>query len=347
MSSVKPFTPENVRHYPKVELHCHLDGSISLSAIRQMAAVTNSPLPADDADLRQLVTAPLETTSLIDYLQRFQVVTDLMQTPEQLRIAGYDMVQTAAEDGLIYLEARFAPAIFTAQGLTVKEAIAATLDGLHAGTREFGIPVNAIVCAMRDQPLADCIAVFEAAADFADQGVVGLDFAGDEANHPAIDLAPAVKAGLATGLPFTLHAGEAGPVDNVAVSLTLGARRIGHGVHMSGFPATINQAKRAGATIEMCPTSNVQTKAVADYAAFPLAEFLSAGLKVTLNTDDRTVSDVTLTSEIMRMHDEFGLNWSLLEQLTLNAIDGAFLNDPAKEKLRERVRAAASTVNQS
>ncbi|MCI1553451.1 MAG: adenosine deaminase [Levilactobacillus sp.] len=344
MSHVKPFTQENVQHYPKVELHCHLDGSLSRDALRQMAAVTGAELPASDAELHDLTSAPLETESLIQYLKRFQVVTDLMQTPEQLRIAGRDMVATAAKDGLIYLEARFAPQISTAQGLSVKEVIAALLDGLHAGTREFGVPVNAIVCAMRDRPLDECINVFQTAAEFADQGVVGLDFAGDEYNHPAIDLAPAVKAGLATGLPFTLHAGEAGPVDNVAVSLTMGAKRIGHGVHMSGFPATIAQAKRAGATIEMCPTSNVQTKAVDGYANFPLAEFLSAGLKVTLNTDDRTVSDVTLTSEIMKMHDQFGLDWSLLKKLTLNAIDGAFIPEAQKAQLRAKVQAAETVT---
>lgn len=344
MSNVKPFTEANIRQYPKVELHCHLDGSLSLSALRKMAAVTGATLPADDAELRDLVTAPLETDSLIDYLKRFQVVTDLMQTPEQLRIAGYDMVETAAKDGLIYLETRFAPQISTAQGLALDEVIGAVLDGLHEGTKAFGIPVNAIVCAMRDRPIDECITVFETAAKFADQGVVGLDFAGDEYNHPAVDLSPAVKAGLATGLPFTLHAGEAGPVDNVAVSLTLGAKRIGHGVHMSGFPATIAQAKRAGAVIEMCPTSNVQTKAVTGYDTFPLSEFLSAGLKVTLNTDDRTVSDVTLTSELCKMHDQFGLNWSLLDRLTANAIDGAFIPEDQKEALREKVRAAKAQV---
>ncbi|MFD1454299.1 adenosine deaminase [Levilactobacillus lanxiensis] len=344
MSHVKPFTKENVQQYPKVELHCHLDGSLSLAALRKMAAVTGAELPADDAALYDLTTAPLETDSLIQYLKRFQIVTDLMQTPEQLKIAGYDMVETAAKDGLIYLEARFAPQICTAKGLSVEEVIAALLDGLHAGTKHFGIPVNAIVCAMRDRPLDECIDVFQTAAKFKDQGVVGLDFAGDEFNHPALEIAPAVEAGLKTGLPFTLHAGEAGPVDNVAVSLTLGAKRIGHGVHMSGFPATIEQAKRAGATIEMCPSSNVQTKAIDGYENFPLAEFLSAGLKVTLNTDDRTVSDVTLTSEIMKMHDQFGLNWSLLERLTLNAIDGAFIPEDQKEQLRAKVRAAETVT---
>jgi len=344
MSHDKPFTKENVQQYPKVELHCHLDGSLSLSALRKMAAVTGAELPADDAALYDLTTAPLETDSLIQYLKRFQIVTDLMQTPEQLKIAGYDMVETAAKDGLIYLEARFAPQISTAKGLSVEEVIAALLDGLHAGTKHFGIPVNAIVCAMRDRPLDECIDVFQTAAKFKDQGVVGLDFAGDEFNHPALEIAPAVKAGLKTGLPFTLHAGEAGPVDNVAVSLTLGAKRIGHSVHMSGFPATIEQAKRAGATIEMCPSSNVQTKAIDGYENFPLAEFLSAGLKVTLNTDDRTVSDVTLTSEVMKMHEQFGLNWSLLERLTLNAIDGAFIPEDQKEQLRAKVRAAETVT---
>lgn len=342
MSRVKPFTEDNVRQYPKVELHCHLDGSISLPALREMAAVTGTPLPADDQDLRHLVTAPLETESLIDYLQRFQVVTDLMQTAEQLRIAGFDMVRTAAADGLIYLETRFAPAIFTQKGLSVRDAIQATLDGLHAGTEEFGIPVNAIICVMRDRPIDECIGVFEVASEFIGKGVVGLDFAGDEYNHPAIDLAEAMKAGRQTGLPFSFHAGEAGPVDNVAVALTMGAERIGHGVHMSGFPATIKQAKRANATIEMCPTSNVQTKAVTGYDTFPLSEFLSAGLNVTLNTDDRTVSNVTLTSEFMTVHAHYGLGWQHLERLTLNAINGAFISDEEKAALRDKVHAAVT-----
>ncbi|MCH5465316.1 adenosine deaminase [Levilactobacillus tujiorum] len=340
MTQVNPFTEDAVRRYPKVELHCHLDGSISLPALRKMAAVTGAELPASDEALRKLVSAPIDTVSLIDYLKRFQVVTDLMQTPEQLRIAGYDMVQTAAADGLIYLETRFAPAIFTEKGLSIREAIAATLDGLHAGSQEFGIPVNAIICAMRDRPLDECITVFQTAAEFKDQGVVGLDFAGDEYHHPTLDLADAVRAGQATGLPFTIHAGEAGPVDNVVVALTLGAKRIGHGVHMSGFPAAIAQTKEAGATIEICPTSNIQTKAVQSWDDFPLAEFLSAGLKVTVNTDDRTVSNVTLTDEFITLRKHFGLDWSLLERLTLNAIDAAFIDDDQKETLRAKVLAA-------
>lgn len=337
MSQVTPFSATAVRSFPKVELHCHLDGSISLPALRQMAAVSGAELPTDDAALRNLVTAPIETVSLIDYLKRFQIVTDLMQTPEQLEIAGYDMVQTAANDGLIYLETRFAPAIFTEKGLSIREAIAGVLKGLHRGTQELGVPVNAIVCAMRDRPLDESAEVFRTAADFADQGVVGLDFAGDEFNHPTRDLQPAIEAGLATGLPFTLHAGEAGPAENVADALTLGATRIGHGVHMSGHPAIIAQAKAAGATIETCLTSNIQTKAVTGYETFPLSEFLSAGLKVTINTDDRTVSNTTLTQEFLDLHTHYGLDWSLMTKLTLNAIDGAFITDEQKAKLRDQV----------
>ena len=339
MSQAKSFTTTAVRRFPKVELHCHLDGSISLPALRQMAAVTGDSLPADDAELRKLVSAPIETVSLIDYLKRFQVVTDLMQTPEQLEIAGYDMVHTAAEDGLIYLETRFAPAIFTAKGLSIKEAINHVLIGLKHGTQDFGVPVNAIICAMRDRPLAECIDVFQTAATFAHQGVVGLDFAGDEYNHPTRDLAPAIQAGRETGLPFTLHAGEAGPASNVAAALDLGAQRIGHGVHMSGHPQIIAQALAAQAPIEMCLTSNLQTKAVADYADFPLSEFLSAGLPVTINTDDRTVSHVDLTGEFMALHEHYGLDWSLLERLTLNAIEGAFIAPNEKAALRQRVLA--------
>jgi len=304
-----------------------------------MAAISGDTLPADDAALRQLVTAPMDTVSLIDYLKRFQVVTDLMQTAEQLEIAGYDMVQTAAADGIIYLETRFAPAIFTEKGLTVHQAIAAVLRGLHHGTAKFGVPVNAIVCAMRDRPNAESAQVFQTAAEFADQGVVGLDFAGDEFNHPTSELIPAIKAGQATGLPFTLHAGEAGPAKNVADALSLGITRIGHGVHMSGHPEIIAQAKAAGATIETCLNSNLQTKAVSGYADFPLSEFLSAGLAVTVNTDDRTVSDTTLTKEFLDLHEHYGLSWSLVTKLTLNAINGAFIDDEQRMKLRDQVLA--------
>lgn len=344
MSQLTPFTTAAVRHFPKVELHCHLDGSLSLAALRQMAAVTGASLPSDDADLRQLVTAPMATVSLLDYLKRFKLVTDLMQTPEQLEIAGYDIVKTAAADGLIYLETRFAPAISTAQGLTVPAVLTAVLRGIHRGTADFGIPVNVIVCAMRDRPNAESAAVFNAAAQFADQGVVGLDFAGDEANYPTSAIAPAIRAGLATGLPVTLHAGEAGPAQNVADALTLGVSRIGHGVHMSGHPDVIAQAKATGATIETCLTSNLQTKAVQGIADFPLSEFLSAGLAVTVNSDDRTVSDTTLTNEFWQLHQHYGLDWSLLTRLTLNAIAGAFTTADQKAHLRATVQAAAQQV---
>lgn len=345
MTQERPFNETTVRRFPKVELHCHLDGSLSLPALRQMARVGGQSLPASDAALRELVTAPRDTVSLIDYLKRFQVVTDLMQTPEQLAIAGYDMVRTAHADGLIYLETRFAPAIFTERGLSIRAAIQGVLDGLHRGSAEYGLPVNAIVCAMRDRPLDECREVFATAAEFRDQGVVGLDFAGDEFHHPTSELTAAIEAGQATGLPFTLHAGEAGPASNVADALTLGAQRIGHGVHMSGHPAIIDQARAAHATIETCLTSNLQTKAVADVAAFPLREFLESGLAVTVNTDDRTVSDTTLTQEFLDLHAHCGLDWDLLTRVTLNAIDGAFIAQDQKAGLREQVLAAVSPVD--
>lgn len=344
MSHVTPFSVTTVHQFPKVELHCHLDGSLSLPALRQMAAVTGQSLPADDHALAQLVTAPSTTVSLLDYLKRFKVVTDLMQTPDQLEIAGYDMVKTAVKDGIIYLETRFAPSLFTDRGLTVGEALAATLRGLAHGTHDFGIPVNTIVCGMRDQPTTTSIAVFNAAAAATDQGVVGLDFAGDEFHYPTRVLAPAIRAGLATGLPFTLHAGEAGPATNIADALDLGVRRIGHGVHMSGHPALQARVKAAGVTVETCLTSNLQTKAVPDLAAFPLTEFLQAGLAVTINTDDRTVSHTTLTQEILALHTHFNLTWPLLTRLTLNAIAGAFIGADQKAALRARVLAAPVNV---
>ena len=333
----QPFTPVTVRQYPKVDLHCHLEGSLSLGALREMAAVTDTPLPVGDRALHDLLIATATNPETTDYLKRFQPVIDLMQTAKQLEIAGADIVRTAAADGLIYMETRFTPTLYTQGDLNLGTAIAALLRGLHAGTKTYGVPVNAIVCGRREGALAELTTVFETAAKFTDQGVVGLDLVGDEAEYPTIDLADAIRAAHATGLPIALHAGETAPVDNVVVAMTLQVERIGHGQRLNGFPAAMARAKRTGTTLETCLTSSHRSVDLPDYPNLPLQDFLDAGLKVTVNTNHRTIADVNLTDEILALHDHSDLDWDQLAQLTHNAIDGAFLKDADKTVLHAKV----------
>lgn len=332
-----PFTSTTVRQYPKVDLHCHLEGSLSLSALREMAQVTATPLPTNDDVLRQLLITTATDPTVTDYLKRFQPIVDLMQTTEQLQLAGFDIVRSAAADGLIYMEIRFTPTLYTRSGLTLEQAIAAFLTGLHAGTKTFGVPVNAIVCGRRERSLVELSTVFKTAAKFADQGVVGLDLVGDEFDYPTVDLADAIRAAHATGLPIALHAGETAPVDNIVVAMTLNVARIGHGQRLNGFPAAMDRAKRTKTTLETCLTSSHHSTTLPDYPNLPLQDFLAAGLKVTVNTNHRTIANVNLTDEILALHAHHHLDWPQLRQLTLNAIDGAFLPDIDKANLRSQI----------
>lgn len=329
-----------VKQLPKIELHCHLDGAVRPHILEELAKQQAVTLEATGQDLADKLIAPAECQSLGEYLERFDMVLPLLQQKAALELIAYDLIEQVAAENVTYIEVRFAPLLFSHQGLTINEIIDSVLAGLKRGEKMFGVKSNALLCAMRHHTDELNTSVVEATKNYLGHGVAGFDLAGDEASYPANLYADIVNLGRSYNIPITLHAGECGCPQNVVESIHLGASRIGHGIAASKDPAVMNECLKNNTLIEMCPTSNFQTKAVTSIVDYPFQTFLDAGIKLCINTDNRTVSNTTLTDEYMKLFDWYQIDYSCMEQLNHNAIAGAFLTDREKDSLHSKLAEA-------
>ncbi|MDE7489350.1 adenosine deaminase, partial [Streptococcus agalactiae] len=279
------------------ELHCHLDGSLSLPAIRKLANMADIILPSSDKELRKYVIAPAQTESLVDYLKTFEFIRPLLQTKEALRFAAYDVARQAALENVIYIEIRFAPELSMDKGLTASDTVLAVLEGLADAQKEFNIVARALVCGMRQSSHKTTKDIIKHIVDLAPKGLVGFDFAGDEFSYPTDSLVDLIQEVKRSGYPMTLHAGECGCAKHIADSLNLGIKRMGHVTALTGQRDLIKRFVEEDAVAEMCLTSNLQTKAASSIQSFPYQELYDAGGKIKINTANRTVSDTNLTKE--------------------------------------------------
>jgi adenosine deaminase len=227
-----------------------------------------------------------------------------MQTEAALERIAYELCVDSAEDGIDYLEVRWAPLLHVRSGLAPATVIDAVLRGLAAGP----VRARAIVCALRPHPVADNLGLARLAGRYAGRGVVGFDLAGDEARFPAAPQRPAFEAARAAGLHLTCHAGEAGEPASVEEALDLGVERIGHGVIGARSPAVVERIRSAGVVLDLCPTANWKCKAVQHMADHPLRRLVRGGVRCTISTDSRTVAATTLTREYERCASEMGLS---------------------------------------
>lgn len=327
----------------KAELHCHLDGSLSLQTIRRLAELAQlSPiiLSYRDEDLREKVTVSGSVESLMDYLKVFDFVRPLLQTKEALRLAAYDVAAQAAQENVLYTEIRFAPELSMDQGLTAKEVVEAVLLGLEDAHKEFGILAKAIVCGLKQTDPKVTLDIFSDLVSLAAKGLVGFDFAGNEADYPTDQLSDLIKETQALGLPMTFHAGECGCVANVAYALQLNLKRIGHGTALFQSQQVIDEVVAQGATVEMCLTSNLQTGAVASIDDFLYLKLYQAGARITINTDNRTVSDTNLTKEYGLFVHHFGTTLDDFYCFNRNAIEASFASSSEKKLLLDKLKQA-------
>lgn len=327
----------NVNQLAKTELHCHLDGSLSLGVIRQLAQMAEIEIPEHDEELRQLVSIQGKVDSLLTYLKTFDFIRPLLQSKEALEIAAYDVVRQAAEDNAVYIEIRFAPELSTDKGLTILETVEAVLSGLEKAHKDFGVVAKLLVCGLKQTDPAKTQAIFSAIAKLAPKGLVGFDLAGNEADFPTKDLEDVIQFTQSQGYPMTLHAGECGCVANVAHALALGIKRIGHGTALYNQPEVIKAFVESGATVEMCLTSNLQTGAARSIDEFPYQQLMQAGAKITINTDNRTVSDTNLNKEYQLFVEHFGTSREDFYQFNQNAIQACFAREDEKEALLKRL----------
>ncbi|HGC8982402.1 TPA: adenosine deaminase [Streptococcus agalactiae] len=327
-----------LKELAKAELHCHLDGSLSLPAIRKLANMADIILPSSDKELRKYVIAPAQTESLVDYLKTFEFIRPLLQTKEALRFAAYDVARQAALENVIYIEIRFAPELSMDKGLTASDTVLAVLEGLADAQKEFNIVARALVCGMRQSSHKTTKDIIKHIVDLAPKGLVGFDFAGDEFSCPTDSLVDLIQEVKRSGYPMTLHAGECGCAKHIADSLNLGIKRMGHVTALTGQRDLIKRFVEEDAVAEMCLTSNLQTKAASSIQSFPYQELYDAGGKITINTDNRTVSDTNLTKEYSLFVTYFGTKIEDFLVFNQNAVKASFTSDSEKDTLLHKLQ---------
>lgn len=324
----------NIKELPKVELHCHLDGSLSVNAIKRLAENENLSLPETDKSLKQSVIAPDPCYSLVEYLQPFDILLSYLCTLENFELAAYELMKEAAMEHTMYMEIRFAPLLSVKEGMSARQIVEHVIAGIERAKREFPIKGAVIVCGMRHQSVADNIALLEEIKDLYGSGVCAVDIAGSEADYPPLLQTEFFQRAKELGIPYTIHAGECGSVQSVADALSLGAKRIGHGVSLRNAPELRAKCREQKIGIELCPTSNKQTKAIDSMEHYPIGLFMEEGLLVTINTDNRTVSNITLTEELTWMAKEYQID---PVQLTQNGIEASFADVKTKAWMEQQL----------
>ena len=316
--------PTVIRALPKAELHLHLDGSLRIDTAVELAAAAGIPLAAQEAASR--LVAPPRCGSQTELLAYFDLPIALLQAAAALRRAAGELVRDVAEDGVRYVEIRWAPRLHLERGMSVRDVIRAVADGVadaEAALHGRGPAVGLIVTAMRSHPPGANVELARAAGEIGPP-VVGFDLAGPEASFPAPPHAAAFRAAEDAGLALTAHAGEVAGSERIRDALGLGVLRIAHGATVADDPELIDLIRARDITLDLCPTSNVQAGVVPSLDAHPIASLQRAGVSVTLSTDDRTVSGTTLTDEYVRVATAHGVTRDELATLALNGFRRAF-----------------------
>jgi adenosine deaminase len=321
-----------LRQLPKAELHCHLDGSVRPETLLDLAREYRVPMPKQTAEELAEAMRADDAESLEDYLRLFDVTISVMQTADALERIAYELAEDAAEDGVRYIEVRNAPILNVVKGLTLVEAVEAPLRGLRRAENDFGITGRFIVVAMRQFPPEHSLEMAQLAVEFKNDGVVAFDLAGGEKGNPAKLHAAAFQYAREHNLAVTVHAGEGDGVESIRQAVHIcGANRIGHGTRLIEDPDLTQYVNDRRIALEVCLTSNVQTKVADSYATHPFREYFDRGLNVTLNTDNRLMSATTLTDEYVYAAEHMGFTMDELAGIALNGFESAFL--PWEERL--------------
>jgi adenosine deaminase len=340
-------TEELLHALPKTDLHCHLDGSMRVKTILELAEQQKVKLPADTEDgLAKAIHMGEVCKSLEEYLVAFDVTLSVLQTADALYRSAYELAVDAAAENVRWLEVRYSPALHLQKGLKMTTVIDSVLDGLRAAKRETGIKCGVIVCGIRHINPQTSMRLAELSVAYKNRGVIGFDLAGAEASFPAKDHRDAFQLILKNNVNCTAHAGEAYGPESISQAIhNLGAHRIGHGTRLREDGDLLNYVNDHRIPLEVCPTSNVQTGAVSSLAAHPLKFYFDYGLRVTINTDNRLITDTTVTKELWTAHKELGLSLEDLTTVIVSGFKSAFL--PFREKqdmLRAVNQEIASTL---
>lgn len=310
-----------------VELHCHLDGSLSREFLKKVSGIES------EDELREKSSVPENYHgSLTEYLTKFDLPIACLDTKEHIFEASKSFLEEAARKNIIYTEVRFSPVLLEREGLSLYDVTESVIEGLRAGEKEYGVRFGVLLCAMRHHSTETNMRVVRQAKEYLGAGVCGLDLAGDESGFSISRFSEIFKTARDEKIPFTIHAGECGNPLEVKTALEFGAKRIGHGIAMRNRIDIQEMCRKNHIGIEMCPISNYQTGAV-KYEPYPAREFLDNGLLVTVNTDNRTVSSTSLTKEIKFLKEHCGIGDEEILQMQKNAIMCSFAPDGVKDEL--------------
>ncbi|OHV41824.1 MULTISPECIES: adenosine deaminase [Pseudofrankia] len=330
-------TVEEIRRAPKVLLHDHLDGGLRPATVVELAdACGYTALPTTDiTKLGGWFRGGAHSGSLVRYLETFSHTVAVMQTTDALARVARECAEDLAADGVVYAEIRFAPELHTERGLSLDEIVEAVIDGLRVGAGGTGLHARVLLTAMRHQ--ARSLEIAELAIRWRERGAVGFDIAGAEAGNPPTRHLDAFQYIQRANGHYTIHAGEAFGLPSIWEAVQwCNADRLGHGVRIVDDIAVdpdgratlgplANYVRDTRVPLEMCPSSNVHTGAAASIATHPIGLLRDLRFRVTVNTDNRLMSDVTLSSEFATLVDTFGYGWSDIRWFTLNAMKSAFL----------------------
>ena len=328
---------EHIYSLPKADLHCHLDGSLRISTILELAKNQGVQLPVqNEKDLEDLLFVKDKVQNLEQYLQRFEITLSVMQTVESTQRCTYELIEDASRENIRYIEIRYCPILHTKDGLSMEDTVDAVKCGIDRGKRDFGTDSGIIICGIRDISPKISLQLAEVAVAYKNRGVVGFDLAGIEENFPAKKHKEAFYLIHNNNINATIHAGEAyGPESIHQAIHYCNANRIGHGTLLYKDRQLMNYVNDHRIALEICLSSNIQTGSVKSIDIHPFKTYLDENLRVTLNTDNRLISNTTLTDEYLLAADTFKLNIEEITTIIINGFKSAFL--PHNER-RDMIR---------
>jgi len=323
---------ELIKRLPKTDLHCHLDGSLRLDTVLDLARQQGVKLPTfDRAGLFDMLYAGEHVASLDDYLRAFDITLSVMQREDALERIAYELAEDAHRENVRYLEVRYCPLLHVRDGLRPAQVVEAVLRGLRAAKRELGIRYGVILCAIRSLGPESSLRIAELCVAFKNRGVVGFDLAGSEVNNPAKLHRQAFQLVIDNNINCTAHAGESFGPDSVHQAIhKCGAHRIGHGTRLIESGDLLNYVNDHRIPLEVCPSSNLQTRAASSWETHPVDFFVDYGLRVTINTDNRLMSDTTVSKELYLCHQHYGWSLRTIKEIIIAGFKSAFM--PYREK---------------
>ena len=334
-------TRDDILAWPKAELHCHLDGSMRLETMLDLAKTQGKMdvLPSDSVEgLRDELRAVEQSDTLEAYLAWFQYTIPLLQTKEAIRRSAYELAADNAAENVRYLEVRYSPILHVEEDLSLEEVNKAVLDGLTQAENDLNIRTSLIICGLRDRFESASMRMAEMAVEHKHEGVVAFDLAGGEAGNPPKGHLHAFYHARNNLLNLTIHAGEAWGPDSIRQALFYcGAHRIGHGISLRKDPELMQYFADHRIPLEICPSSNVHTQAVPSLEAHPIETFVRSNIPVTINTDNRLFSRTSVTEELWRVYQHCNLEARDLREIALNGFRYAFLPYRQKQSLLRTV----------